>query len=107
MRKIYAEGNDGLQQGIVHDQPCEHDGNHAQELDEDVDGRAGGILEGIAHGVAHHAGLVAVTALAAVIAGLDIFLGIVPRTAGVGHVDGHEEACDGGTGQQAHNALEA
>ena len=44
---------------------------------------------------------------AAVIAGLDILLGVVPRTAGVGHVDGHEEACDGGAGQQAHNALEA
>ena len=47
------------------DQPGEHDGNHAHELDQDVDAGAGGILEGIADGVAHHGGLVVLGALAA------------------------------------------
>ncbi len=53
---------------------------------------AGGVLEGVAHGVAHHGGLVAVGALAAVVARLDVLLGIVPRAAGVGHKDRHGKA---------------
>ena len=54
-----------LQNSVIHDQSSKHDGHHAQQLDEDVDGRTRSVLEGIAHGVAHHAGLVAITALAA------------------------------------------
>ena len=62
------------------DHAREHDGDHREELDEDVDGRAGGILEGVAHGVADHGSLVLLAALAAVMAGLDILLGIVRRS---------------------------
>ena len=96
-----------LQDGVIHDQAREHDGHHAQQLNEDVDGRARGILERVAHGVAHHAGLVALAALAAEVAGLDVLLGVVPGAAGVGHVDGHQEAGDGGAGQQTDHTLEA
>ena len=96
-----------LQEGVIHDQTCEHDGHHAQQLDEDVDGGAGGVLEGIAHGVAHDAGLVALAALAAEVARLDVLLGVVPCAAGVSHVDRHEEAGNGGTGQQTDHTLEA
>ena len=53
-----------LQNGVVDDQAGEHDGHHAQQLDEDVDGGAGGILECISHGDSYNAGLVALTALA-------------------------------------------
>ena len=47
----------------------------------------------------------AVAALAAEVARLDVLLGIVPRAAGVGHVDGHQKTGNGGAGQQAHDAL--
>src|SRR6478672_2555048 len=51
------------------------------DLDHRVHGRTGGVLVGIADRVAGHRGLVGLRALAAVIAVLDIFLGIVPRAA--------------------------
>ena len=37
-----------------------YDGNHAHELDEDVQGRAAGVFERIAYGVTHDGSLVAV-----------------------------------------------
>ena len=51
------------------------------DLDHRVDGGAGRILVGIADGVAGHRGLVGVGALAAVMAVLDVFLGVVPGAA--------------------------
>src|SRR3546814_14780928 len=48
-----------------------------RDLDHRVHGRTRGILVGIADGVARHRGLVGFAALAAVVAVLDIFLGIV------------------------------
>ena len=63
-----------LQQGEADDQAGEHDGDRGAQLDEDVQGRAGGILEGIAHGVADDGRLVLVGALAAVVAGLNVLL---------------------------------
>ena len=55
------------QQMEGHDETGENDGHGGTQLDEDVQGGAGGVLEGIAHGVSHHGGLVALGALAAVV----------------------------------------
>ena len=95
------------QQMEGHDETGENDGYGGTQLDEDVQGGAGGVLEGIAHGVAHDSGLVALGALAAVVAGLDVLLGVVPGAAGVGHEHGHGEAGDGHAAQQAHHAHRA
>jgi hypothetical protein len=62
------------------------------DLDHRVDGRAGGVLVGIADGVAGHRRLVGVGALAAVMAVLDVLLGVVPGAAARGHRDGDEQA---------------
>ena len=86
------------------DQAGEHDGNGGAEFDQDVQGRAGGILEGIAHGIAHTSGLVLLGALAAVMAGLDVLLGVIPSTAGVGHKHGHGKTGDGDAAKQADHA---
>ena len=72
--------------------PCEYNGHHTQQFDQDVDGRPGSILEGIPHGVADHGRLVGLATLAAVFAALDVFLGVVPGAAGVGHHDRKDEA---------------
>ena len=49
----------------------------------------------------------ALAALTAKVARLDVLLGVIPCAAGVGHVDGHQETGNGGAGQQTHNALVA
>ena len=49
----------------------------------------------------------ALGALAAVVAALDVLLGVVPGAAGVGHEHGHHEAGDGDAAQQPHNSLSA
>src|SRR5947209_4188492 len=58
--------------------------NDVGDLDHRIDGGAGGILVGIADRVARHRRLVRLRTLAAVIAVLDILLGIVPRAAARG-----------------------
>ena len=83
------------QQMDAGDQAGEHNGNGGAQLDQDVEGGTGGILEGVAHSVADDGGLVAVGALAAMGAALDVLLGVVPGAAGVGHEHGHHEAGDG------------
>src|SRR6185312_3222589 len=70
------------------------------DLDHRVHGRAGGVLVGIADGVAGNRGLVGFGALAAVIAVLDILLGIVPGAAAAGHRNGYEQAGDDHAEQQ-------
>jgi hypothetical protein len=42
-----------------------HEGLHGHELDEDVKGRAGGVLQGVTDSVTDHSGLVAVRPLGA------------------------------------------
>src|SRR5690606_21434629 len=53
------------------------------DLDQRVDRGAGGVLVGVADGVADHAGGVRLRALAAVVAVLDVLLGVVPGAAAV------------------------
>src|SRR3546814_10669463 len=57
-----------------------------------VDRRPGGVLVGITDRIAGHGGLVGFRALAAVMAVLDVLLGIVPGTAARGHRDRDEDA---------------
>src|SRR5207237_8823449 len=68
------------------------EGDHVHDLDQRVEGRAGGILQGVADGVAGDGRLVRLRALAAVEAVFDRLLGVVPGAARVGHEDGQELA---------------
>ena len=81
------------------------DGNHRKKLDENVDCRAGGILKGIAHGVAHNGGLVAIAALSAEVARLDIFLGIIPCAAGIAHEYCNEESGNRCAGEKSGDSV--
>ena len=82
-------------------------GDDVGDLDHRVHRRAGGVLVGIADRVAGHRGLVGFGALAAVIAVLDILLGIVPGAAARGHRDGDEQAGDDHAEQQRAERGEA
>ncbi len=66
--------------------------------------QGGGILKGIAHGVAHNGGLMALAALAAEVARLDIFLGVIhaPRIA---HEYCNEESGNRCAGEKSDNPL--
>ena len=77
------------------------------DLDQRVDGGAGGVLVGIAHGVAGDGGLVRVGTFAAEVAFLDVFLGVVPGAAAGGHRDRDEQAGDDGAHQHAAQRLRA
>ena len=57
--------------------------HQVHHLDERVERRAGGVLERVADGVADDRGLVGLGALAALVAVLDVLLGVVPRATGV------------------------
>ena len=91
----------------VNYQRGKYDGNHRQQLDEDVDSGAGSILEGIAYGIANDSSLVGIAALAAVYAALDVLLGVIPGAAGVRHEDSEQEAGNGSAGQHTYHALVA
>lgn len=56
--------------GVCLEEGGEHEGLDGHELDENVEGGAGGILEGIAHGVSNDASLVALGTLGAQIASM-------------------------------------
>ena len=51
--------------GVRLEEGRKHQGLHGHQLDEDVQGGAGGVLQRVAHGVAHDCSLVAVGALSA------------------------------------------
>ena len=61
----------------------EHERDRAQEFDQHVQAWARGIFERISDGVAHNRRFVGIRAFAAVLAGLDEFLRIVPGAATV------------------------
>ena len=77
------------------------------DLDQRVDGGAGGVFVGVAHGVARHGGLVRFRSLAAVVAVFDVLLGVVPGAAARAHRNRHEQAGDDGAHQQAAQRLGA
>src|SRR5437667_3411717 len=80
---------------LLDKQRRQHQGHRAQQLDQHVDGGAGRILERIADGVAHDRRLVGGTALAAILARLDVLLGVVPRPAAVVQHRRDQDATDG------------
>jgi len=90
------------------DDGCDGKGHHGHELDENIEGRSGGVLEGITDGVSDDAGLVSGGTLSSAgTVDLDVLLGVVPGASGVGHHDGHHHAgCDGST-EHANEALGA
>src|SRR5215510_233314 len=65
--------------------------NDVDDLDERIDRWTGRVLVRIADGVAGDRGLVSIRSLAAVVAVLDVFLGVVPGPSSGAHRDGHEE----------------
>ena len=91
----------------IDDQRRKDDGDHREQLDQDVDRGAGGVLEGIADGVADNSRLMLIGALAAVVARLDILLGVIPRAAGVRHKDREQEARSSRASEHTDNAVEA
>ena len=93
-----------LEQGHGYIHAGGDDSHHAHELDQDVQGRAGRILEGVAHRIADNGCLMAFRAFAAHMALLNIFFGIVPRSAGISHEYGQHKAGSQAAGQQAEHA---
>mmetsp|Transcript_2431 Transcript_2431/g.3814 ORF Transcript_2431/g.3814 Transcript_2431/m.3814 type:complete len:791 (+) Transcript_2431:3091-5463(+) len=89
------------------------EGEDCHQLHHDVEGGAGGVLEGIAHGVAHDGSLVNFAALALhlavdhALAALDVFLGVIPRAAGVGRRDGHLDRANDGAGEEPRDGVRA
>lgn len=82
---------------------CKYDGNHRQQFDEDVDCRTGGILEWVTNGIANNSSFVVIRAFAAQVICFDVFLRIVPSTAGVGHHDCQNETGNGCACQHTGN----
>ena len=78
--------------------------NHGNELDEDVERWSGGVLERIADCITGHGSLVSIRTLAAMMIGLDVLLGVVPCTTGVGHVDGQGKAACKSTDKESHDS---
>ena len=66
--------------------------DQVHHLDHRVQRRAGRVLEGVADGVADDGGLVGLRALAALVAVLDVLLGVVPRATRVRQRVGHQLA---------------
>ena len=68
---------------------------------------AGSVLERVADGVADDRRLVGLGAFAAVRAGLDVFLGVIPGAAAVVENGGHQDAGDGTDHQERRYRLSA
>jgi hypothetical protein len=62
---------------LVANEPGQEDqADHGHQLDQDVEGGAGGVLEGVTHGVADHSSFVSLAALAAFAAVLNELLAL-------------------------------
>ena len=85
---------------VVSEDRGESEGEDSHQLDQDVQGRTGGVLERIADGVANDARFVSVGLFAAVhLSVFDVLLAVVPGAASVGHHDGQHKARGDGTRQ--------
>ena len=60
-------------------QRCDDQRYDGHQLDQDIHGRAGGILERIAHGIANNRRFMRIGAFTTQVASFDIFLGICPK----------------------------
>lgn len=88
-------------------QPGDDEADDCHDVDEDVHRGAGGVLEGITDGVADDAGFVGGRSFAAVVAILNVLLGIVPRATGVGHEEGEEDAAEESSNESSGESLGA
>src|SRR5256714_5134381 len=88
-----AATNKGLlaDQRVGRDHGGDQDGNDIDHLDHGVDRRSGGVLVGVPHRVSRHGRCVGLRALAAIVAVLDVLLGVVPGTPAGRHLNGQED----------------
>src|SRR5688572_23176601 len=89
-RPMIAAWRTTSKRALANEERCEHEGDRGQQLHENVERRAGGVLERVADGVAHDGRRVRVGLLAEHVAGrilevtgLDVLLRVVPRSAPV------------------------
>ena len=97
---VEATGLSSSMFGQADDRREDQQRHEVHHLDERVERRAGGVLERVADGVADDGGLVGVRALAALVAVLDVLLGVVPRPTGVRQVVGHQLAGEDDGGEE-------
>ena len=83
----------------------EDEGNNSHKLDENVEGGSRGILERISDGITDNGGLVGLRSLTTVHTLLDVLLGVIPSTSGVGGGDGHLDTRDEGTSEKSSKSL--
>jgi len=83
----------------------------SHELHNDVESRAGSILEGITNSVSNDSSLVDVTSLTLEIGlrrgPLNVLLGVVPSSSGVGHGDGELDGGDEGSDEEAGDSVDS
>src|ERR1700728_3904109 len=105
MRRLAAQiaGSD-LRQLEQRDHKQSYD---VDDLDQRVDGRARGVLVRVADRVAGYSGFMRLGALTAIVAFLDVLLGVVPGPAPGGHGDRDEEAGHDGADEKAAERLDA
>ena len=81
--------------------------HQVHHLDERVQRGAGGVLERVTDGVADDRRLVGLGALAALVAVLDVLLGVVPRATGVAQEVGHELAGEDHRGEERAEGVDS
>jgi len=106
---------------VLSDETAEHKGSDGRELDQNVDRGAGGVLKRVTNGVTDDGSLVLIIALldearlalgnlltgALKEASLDVLLGVVPSTTGVGGREGNLDTGNNVTGEEARDAAVA
>src|ERR1700682_3196288 len=80
-----------VNQRVGGDRGADQDGDDIDDFDHGVDRRSGGVLVGIAHRIAGDGGRMRLRALAAVVAVLDVLLGVVPGATPRRHLDRQED----------------
>src|SRR5260370_16848296 len=95
MPQVYSRfaASNGLlvNQRVGGDRGADQDGNDIDDFDHWVDRGPGGVLVGIAGGVACDGGRMRLRSLAAVVAVLDVLLGVVPGATTRRHLDRQED----------------
>ena len=89
----------------LNEQRREHKRDRGQQLDQDVQARAGRVFERIAQGIADDRGLVSIGTLAAVLPALDELLGVIPGAAAVIEESRHQDSSDSANQQESRYRL--
>mmetsp|Transcript_34480 Transcript_34480/g.78648 ORF Transcript_34480/g.78648 Transcript_34480/m.78648 type:complete len:204 (+) Transcript_34480:190-801(+) len=98
-------GKTGEEATILVEERSEHQGDDGHQLHQNVDTGARGVLHGVTDRVTDNGSVVGIAALAAVVALLDVLLGVVPGSAGVGHGDGNLDTRHHAAAQEAGQAV--